>query len=78
MAGDPPPAVAPDAELYRLDIVSGRGELVAKVPNGTRLIRMSPNGRQIVAATQTTAGLIDVQTGAFSRHTVPLEAFIVR
>ena len=78
MAGDPPPAVEPEAELYRLDIVSGRGDLVANVPNGTRLIRMSPNGRQIVAATQTTAGLIDVQTGAFSRHTVPREAFIVR
>ncbi|HZG66409.1 MAG TPA: hypothetical protein VEZ12_06675 [Herpetosiphonaceae bacterium] len=69
----------PEYELYRVDVASGRGELVAsKLPPGTRLIRMSPDDRQIVAATQTTAGLIDLATGAFNRQTVPAEALIVR
>jgi hypothetical protein len=66
-------------ELYRVDVASGRGELVAsKLPPDTRLIRMSPDDRQIVAATQTTAGLIDLATGTFNRQTVPAEALIVR
>lgn len=73
----------PKGELYRVDVASGHGELVAtNIGIDTRLLSISPDGRQVLVSEQAGAqawvGRLDLATGTLNRAGVPVDAVIAR